>query len=251
MIRELSLRAASVALVFLLCLAWWWGSVGGLFHRAFVPNPLDAWSALVAGFRDGPLAAETAGTLLRMIEGWLLATLFGIAIGAAIGISPAARAYLQPSLEFLRPLPASAIIPVAIALFGLSPSMALCVIAFGSIWPVLLSTLHGFAAAEPRLYEVGRCLRLSRYEIVTKIVLPGATADILAGLRLSLTTALILSVVCEMLAAQTGLGTAILMAARSFHSADLFAGIAVLGVIGLAIDAVLSLAERRILRWRH
>jgi sulfonate transport system permease protein len=80
-----------------------------------------------------------------MLAGWLLASLLGVALGALIGASAAVRQWLQPMLEFLRPLPASAVLPLAIALFGLSPGMVLFVVAFGAMWPVLLATLHGFA----------------------------------------------------------------------------------------------------------
>jgi ABC-type nitrate/sulfonate/bicarbonate transport system permease component len=251
MIKGVSLRAASFVLVVALCAVWWWGTETGIFNRAFVPNPLDVWTALVAGFREGELASQTAGTLVRMAQGWLLAAVLGVAIGSVIGMAPAARAYLQPTLEFLRPLPASAVIPVSIALFGLAPSMALFVIAFGSIWPVLLSTVHGFASTEPRLYEVGNCLQMSRLEVIRKIALPSALADILAGIRLSLTTALILAIVTEMLAAQTGLGTAILLASRAFRAPEIFAGVAVLGLIGLGIDYLLTWIEASVLRWRR
>ena len=92
------------------------------------------------------------------------ASIAGIALGALIGSSNAAREYIGPTLEFLRPLPASAVIPVAIAIFGLTPQMALGVIAFGSIWPVLLAAIHGFAAIEPRLIEVERILGLTRWQ---------------------------------------------------------------------------------------
>ena len=99
-----------------------------------------------------------------MFGGWLAASIAGVALGALIGSSKAAREYIGPTLEFLRPLPASAVIPVAIAMFGLTPQMALGVIAFGSIWPVLLATMHGFAAVEPRLIEVERALGLTRWQ---------------------------------------------------------------------------------------
>jgi ABC-type nitrate/sulfonate/bicarbonate transport system permease component len=161
------------------------------------------------------------------------------------------RAWLAPTLELMRPLPASAIVPVAIALVGLSPAMVLIVITFGAIWPVLLGTLHGFASVEPRLHEVARVLGLSRFTFILKIGLPHALPDALAGMRLSLTVALILAIVGEMLASQQGLGTAILLAARSFRAADLFAGVALLGLIGLASNALLSAAERRVLRWKQ
>ena len=217
----------------------------------YLPSPLDAWASLSEGMLRGDLSRLTLGTIERMIYGWLLASLAGIGLGALIGVSAAMRIWVQPMLELVRPLPASALIPLAIALLGLSPAMVLCVIAFGAVWPVLLATVHGFASVEPRLEEVARVLGLSRLQFIVKIGLPNALADALGGLRLSLTIALILAVVGEMLASQDGLGTAILQAARSFRSADLFAGVALLGAIGFASNLLLSLFERRMLAWKR
>jgi ABC-type nitrate/sulfonate/bicarbonate transport system permease component len=193
---------------------------------------------------DGDLTEKLFATIRRMIYGWLLASLVGIALGAAIGTSKVLREYLAPMFEFLRPLPASAVIPVAIALLGLSEPMALAVIAFGSLWPVLLATIHGFSAVEPRLYEVGRALRLSRTAVIFKIALPSASPDILAGMRLGLTVALILSVVCEMLAGRDGLGNWILLSARAF------AGVILLGVLGYVSSVAIATVEHRLLIWR-
>ena len=114
----------------------------------------------LCGRPDDPAArcvSRALETLRRMIEGWLLACLAGIVLGAMIGTSAAARAWLQPMLEFIRPLPASAMMPLAISIFGLGPNMVLFVVAFGATWPVLLATLHGFAGVEPRLARGGRC----------------------------------------------------------------------------------------------
>jgi ABC-type nitrate/sulfonate/bicarbonate transport system permease component len=221
-----------------------------LVSPVFLPGPDRAWSALVRGFSGGDLLEKLNGTLWHMALGWFLASLAGIIVGALIGSSRAMRSYLAPTLEFLRPLPVSAIIPVAIALFGLTQGMALFVIAFGAIWPTLLATVHGFAAVEPRLYEVARVLHLSRLAVILKIALPSATPDILSGMRLSLTVALILSVVCEMLAGLDGLGHWVLLSARSFRSADLFAGVILLGAIGYATALMMSAIERRLLVWR-
>ncbi|MDR3468886.1 MAG: ABC transporter permease [Xanthobacteraceae bacterium] len=221
-----------------------------LVSPVFLPGPDRAWAALVRGFAGGELWAKLVGTLQHMALGWLLASVVGIALGALIGSSRAMRAYVAPTLEFLRPLPASAVIPVAIALFGLTEAMALCVIAFGSIWPLLLATIHGFAAVEPRLYEVARALGLSRAAVIFKIALPSASPDIVAGMRLSLTVALILSVVCEMLAGLDGLGHWVLLSARAFRSADLFAGVILLGAIGYLTAQGMTAAERYVLKWR-
>ena len=221
-----------------------------LVSPVFLPGPDRAWTALVRGFASGDLASKLVGTLEHMAYGWLAASIAGIALGALIGSSRLMRTYIAPSLEFLRPLPVSAIIPVAIALFGLTEGMALFVIAFGAIWPIMLATIHGFAAVEPRLYEVARTLQMSRPAVVFKIALPSALPDILAGMRLSLTVALILSVVCEVLAGLDGLGHWVLLSARAFRSADLFAGVILLGATGYATSVAMSLAERRLLAWQ-
>ncbi|MBR1220311.1 ABC transporter permease [Bradyrhizobium sp. U87765 SZCCT0131] len=221
-----------------------------LVSPVFLPGPDRAFASLVRGFSTGDLFDKLLGTLQHMAVGWLLASFIGIALGALIGSSRAMRVYVAPTLEVLRPLPVSAVIPVAIALFGLTQGMALAVIAFGSLWPLLLATVHGFAAVEPRLYEVARALHMSRLAVIAKIALPSASPDILAGMRLSLTVALILSVVCEMLAGLDGLGHWVLLSARAFRSADLFAGVILLGAVGYVTALAMAVAERRILAWR-
>ncbi len=190
-------------------------------------------------------------TIERMFWGWLVASLVGIVLGAAIGISANLRDFLGPTLEFLRPLPASAIIPVAIALLGLSDGMVLSVIVFGALWPVLLSTIHGFASVEPTLYEVGRALGLSRGATIVKIALPSASPDILGGMRLGLTVALIVAIVCEMLAGRDGLGNWILLAARAFRAPDLYAGVILLAALGCLTSFALAGVEARLLRWHR
>jgi ABC-type nitrate/sulfonate/bicarbonate transport system permease component len=219
--------------------------------KVFLPTPEAAFASLVDGLRDGALREQSLATVQRMLEGWLVACLLGVVLGALVGTSAAARAWLQPTLEFIRPLPASAVMPLAISIFGLGPGMVLFVVAFGAMWPVLLATLHGFASVEPRLREVAGALQLPTRGFVWKIGLPSALPDILAGMRLSLTVSLIVAVVGEMIASQSGLGQAILLAARSFRASDLFAGIALLGVIGFAANTLLALAERKLLRWQR
>jgi ABC-type nitrate/sulfonate/bicarbonate transport system permease component len=248
--KALAWKLASLAM--LAALVGLWAEIAALklVPPLFLPTPARTWSALVVGLARGDLAEKLEGTVAHMSLGWLVASALGVALGGLIGSSAAVRAYVGPTLEFLRPLPASAVIPVAIAMFGLTPSMAIGVIAFGSIWPMLLATVHGFAHVEPRLIEVARGLGLSRLAVALKIALPAALPDILAGLRLGLTVALILSVVCEMIAGLDGLGAWELVAARAYRSPDIFAGVILLGAIGLVANSALSLVEARALRWR-
>jgi sulfonate transport system permease protein len=221
-----------------------------LISPVFFPSPARTAGELYDQVIDGRLWQPLAATTLRMLYGWALASVAGIVLGAAIGSWRAAREYLEPLLEFLRPLPASAIIPVAILFLGLSNMMSTVVIAFGSLWPVLLATVHGFKTTEPQLLDLCASLEMSRGEALRKVALPGALPDILAGVRVSLAIALILAVVTEMQASLPGLGQNILLAQRSFRSPELYAGIVVLGLMGFAANHGLLVAERRLLRWR-
>lgn len=229
---------------------WHLLSTSGAISPLFLPEPARAWASLVNGLSSGILVRQTLGTIQHMFYGWLIASFVAIGLGAMVGSSRRARDYLGPILEFLRPLPASAIIPMAIAFLGLSDTMAIFVIAFGTMWPILLATIHGFVSVEPRLYEVARTLNMSRLATIYKIVLPSALPDILAGMRLSVTAALILSVVCEMVAALNGLGHWIMVSARLYRSPDLFAGIILLGAIGYVSSQLVATAERYLLHWR-
>ncbi|GMV45464.1 MAG: nitrate ABC transporter permease [Pseudomonadota bacterium] len=246
--RDLAASAAALAA----CVALWWlASHAGWLSPVFLPSPEATARSLVEGLAAGELAAFTWSTLQRMLLGFGLASACGVALGCAVGLSSTLRAWIGPTLEFVRPLPASAVMPLAIALFGLSDGMVLAVVAFGSMWPVLLATVHGLAAVHERLHEVARALELSRAAFVLRIGLPNALPDIVAGMRVALTVSLIVSVVGEMIASQPGLGQAILLAARAFRASELFAGIALLGALGLASNALLALAERRLLAWQH
>ena len=156
--------AESLAMLLALITLWWAASHAQWVSKVFLPTPEATWASLVEGLQQGDLFKFTLGTVWR-------------------------------TLEFIRPLPASAAMPLAISIFGLSPSMVLAVVAFGAMWPVLLATVHGFAHVHVRLTEVAQALGLSRLAFVTQIGLPNALPDILSGMRLSMTVALIVAVV--------------------------------------------------------
>lgn len=241
---------ASAVVLLLLIGLWQLGSNAGVIPQAFFPGPDRSFGTLFEQLGTSGFWFAFTETVRRMFYGFVLASVVGVALGTALGSSPAVRDYIEPTLELVRPLPASAVIPVFVLMLGLNERMIIAVIAFGSIWPALLGTVHGFKTVDPRLFEVSRILHLSRLEMIWKIALPNALPDIFAGLRLALTVSLILAVVTEMLSGSNGLGHNIILAARSFRSADLFAGIIVLGAIGYVTSAVLERVEHYMLRWR-
>lgn len=242
--------ALSLGFLAVLIGVWYWLSANRIVSPIYLPGPDRVWSALILEMGRGDLPWRILRTLEHMVFGWLIASIIGIAVGVLIGTSTAARRLLGPTLEFFRPMPASAIFPVAIAVFGLSGAMVFAVIAFGALWPTLLATVNGFERISPRLKEVRALLGMSRTAYVWKIGLPFALPEIIAGMRLSLTVALILSVTGEILSSSEGLGHWIMLQARSFRSDTLFAGVLLFGVIGYASALLLTLAERRLLRWK-
>jgi sulfonate transport system permease protein len=250
MIRGTLVRIVGGVVALALIALWQFGSNAGLISPVFFPGPDRSFGTLWEQAHEQDFWVAFGETLRRMALGFLSAAIVGVVAGSAIGLSRRLRDYVEPTFEFIRPLPASAVIPLFVLLLGLNERMIIAVIAFASLWPVLLGTVHGFKTIEPRLTEVARMLHLSPLAFIIKMALPNAMPDIFAGLRLALTVSLILAVVTEMLSGMEGLGHNIIMAARSFRSADLYAGIIVLGAIGFATNFVLERVERHVLRWR-
>lgn len=246
--RTILVNTASIGAVVLL---WYVATAFGWVSRIFVPSPISVYDKLISGFTEGILFQQTMSTILSMLVGWLACSVLGIVIGSIIGIWPLARQSVAPVLEIFRPMPPAAVIPLAIAIFGLTREMSLAVIVFGAMWPALLATVHGFSAIEPRLQEVGRALNMSPVSFIWKIALPNATPDIIAGMRLSMVISLVLVVITDMITGQIGLGSLVVLASRTFDMAGLFAGFVLLSIIGFTSNAGLQAIERRLLAYRQ
>ena len=242
------------AIVFIagLLLAWQLLAQARLVSPIFFPEPMRVvdcvWRRMALGTIWEPWPQLLCACLAVGVLQWSLVS----CLAPPSGLSRYTSQFLAPTLEFdtFCTLPASAVLPIFILLMGLTNGMIVAVIAFGSLWPVLLSTVHGFRTLEPRLNEVARNFKLGPVEIFRKITLPNALPDIFAGARVSIAFALILAIVAEMLSSKPGLGNNILLASRSFKSADLYAGIVVLALLGAATSGIVALIEARLLRWR-
>lgn len=248
--RRIARALQGVAFLAALLALWEALSRAGAIPAVYLPAPSAIGAVLADQLRQGTLWAPLGGTVRRVVAGWLSATALGVVLGAAIGLNRTARELLVPTLEFIRPLPASALVPAIVLLLGLSEPMVLAVVVLGTIWPVLLETVHGFESADPTLLEAVRLLRLSPWRTLVHVRLPNAVPHILAGARVGIALALILTVVAEMLSSRPGLGFGILLAARSFQAPAVFAGVAWLGLIGIATNQAMVVLETRWLRWR-
>lgn len=239
---------ASALFTLAIVLVWKQVTDSGAIPPLFLPGPGPTFRALVDGMLSGELSGTTAATVGRMLAGWLSAALIGVLLGGAIASVRLLSDLLVPTLEFFRQIPSSAKLPIVILYMGLTTEMIIVVIALGAVWPVLLATIQGFQSVEPRLLETARILQMKRVDIFMKISLPFALPDIFAGLRISLTVSLILAVVGEMLSGLTGVGEEIMRASSLFRSAELYAGILILGAVGFACNFVLTAVSGRIVR---
>jgi ABC-type nitrate/sulfonate/bicarbonate transport system permease component len=189
-------------------------------------------------------------SLGRVVSGWLMATILGVALGAALGRSRTAMHYVGPLFAFFRALPSPALIPVFIVLFGIDSGMKLSLIVFGSIWPILLNTVEGVRSVDSVKTDTARSFRTPRGQWVTMVVLPAALPKIFAGLRLSLAISVILMVVSEMVGTTSGIGYQLDHARAQFDFPTMWAWIVLLGIIGYGLNLALLTVERRVLRWQ-
>ncbi|WP_170991260.1 ABC transporter permease [Herbidospora galbida] len=195
-------------------------------------------------------ALDTFGPSLgRLLAGWTIAGVLGIALGVALGRIRGLAEYTDPVLQFLRALPPPLLVPIFFVLFKIGTPTQLAVIVFGVIWPVLVNTTDGVRAVDKGFLETARVFQFSRYDILRRVILPSAMPKIFAGLRLSLSLALILMVVSELVGSNSGIGYSLLYAQQSYDYTGVWAHIVLLGVLGLLFNALFLVAEGRVLSW--
>ncbi len=247
--RTATLRLGGFAVLLALLLLWEAISDAGLVNAVYVPPITRIVSALARLLTDGELPRQLAGSAVRFAYGYGAATVLGLVIGLAMGYFRAGYLLLEPVIELLRPLPPPAIIPLAILFLGIENQMKVFVIAFACFFPIVVNTIQGVAGVDKVLLDTARTFGFGTREILGKIVLPAASPNIIAGMRISLAIALILTVISEMVASNDGIGFFILDSERAFRIADMYAGIFTLMVAGYLLNRLFVLFESRALSW--
>jgi ABC-type nitrate/sulfonate/bicarbonate transport system permease component len=226
---------------------WWWISANS--DSSFFP-PL---SRVVDSLREDWLFEQFFSDLLpslgRFSVGYALAGAVGIVAGTLIGLLPRLQQASRPVTEFVRSIPPPLMLPFTLVLIGTGNDAKVAVIVLGAVWPVLLNTIDGVRGVDPETLDMARSYGLSRWMRVSRVILPGASPKIMVGLRTALSVALILMIISEMVGATNGLGFQVLSAQRGFDSAGTYAGVIVIGVVGLVVNAGFLLVEARIMRW--
>jgi sulfonate transport system permease protein len=194
---------------------------------------------------------NAVSSLRNLLIGYVVGALLGIIGGSLLWRLLYLRIAVNPLIYFLYVLPAPALLPAMIAIFGIGDMRQIALIALGSIWPTLLNTLDGMRGIDTVKFDTAKALRLSGWRTFFSLVLPGAAPQIAAGLRASLTVGIILMVVAEMVAARSGIGYFILQSQAEFAIKKMWTGILVLALIGTLLNYLFVLIERLSLRWYY
>ncbi|MFQ5888280.1 MAG: ABC transporter permease [Candidatus Hydrothermarchaeales archaeon] len=248
MIKGRVVRISSLVAFFLL---WEVISRLGVVNPLLLPAPSSVVIALFALVKSGELMVHTSASLYRAFFGFLIAAIIAIPHGILMAWFRFFDDVSSPIIELFRPIPIAALIPVSILWFGIGNESKIAIIAFGCYFPILLNTISGVRNVDVALIKVARLFNANRRQTLSKIVLPSSLPSIMTGLRISIAFSLILLVITEMIGANSGLGFMILDAEYAFQTEKMFAGIFIIGFIGLILNEFTVRIERRLTRWKR
>lgn len=242
------LRRAAVPVVLLLL--WETVSDTGIVDSYFLPAPhrvLEAaWSLLLSG----TLIADVAVSLYRLLSGYVIGAIAGVAVGVLIGWSSLTNDLVDPLIQALRPVSPIALLPLAIVYLGIGDFEKIVLIAYSTFFPVVISTYFGVRGVDPVVIMAAKTLGARRRrDMLREIILPAALPHIFSGLRVSLGISFIVIIAAEMVAARSGLGFRILDAERIFELDVVYVGIVVISLLGLLFDAIFMRVRARFLPW--
>jgi NitT/TauT family transport system permease protein len=235
----------ALALPALVFLAWEIAYQTGALRFESLSHPAAIAAAGWGALLDGTLAAATLQTFKTALFGLLLGSVAALALGIVLGLLPALEAVMAPSLDAVRPVPAVALLPLALLLFGFGVRFEASIVAFGCFWPVLLMTIAAVRSIDARLLEVAALLEAPPLFRVLRLVLPAAIGRIFLGIRIAAGIALALAITVEIAANPQGLGYEMVTASQAFNSSLLWAELVWVGIVGWAFNLLLVSGEQR------
>lgn len=252
--KGLSIATTNVLLGLLLpvviVVIWELAGVMGKLNPILLPRPSQILNELVALTSSGELAYHLGISAWRALLGFVIGGGLGLAMGTWVGFSYRTERLLDPSLQMLRTLPHLAIAPLFILWFGFGETSKLLLIAKGAFFPLYVNTFLGIRSVDTKLFDVGRVLEFSRWQLITKLIIPAALPNIMLGVRLSIGVAWLGLVVAELMGASAGIGY-LINDARSFSWTEVvFVGIIVFAIVGKVSDSIVKWFEKRLLRWQ-
>ncbi len=233
---------------------WWAVAAAQWISPLFLPAPGQVLLKLIAiaspqGFMDATLWQHLAASLARIVVALLAATIIGIPVGIAMGLSPTVRGILDPLIELYRPVPPLAYLPLMVIWFGIGETSKVLLIYLAIFAPVAMSALAGVKSAQQVRIRAAQSLGASRTQVLWLVILPGALPEILTGLRIGLGVGWSTLVAAELIAATRGLGFMVQSAGEFLATDVVLAGIAVIAIIAFGLELGLRALQRRLTPW--
>lgn len=220
-----------------------------MFSPSLLPSPADVVRAGRDMWSSGTLGEDILSSVTRAARGFFLGSFIAVVLGLLTGRGRVARGLLEPIIQVLRPIPAIALVPLAILWFGIGEESKLFLTSLGVFFPVWVNTHIGVSSTRDDYLKVAACLGASRRQVLTDVVLPAALPFVIAGFRQGISMAFILIVASEQAGATSGLGFRLDQSRLFSQPERLFVCLAALGVIGALADQCFHRFTRRFVRW--
>lgn len=221
----------------------------GIVNFSNVPTPLDVVHALWSFFQLSTAFEHVESSIFRVVIGFLLAALIGVGIGLLAGRYQKIAAFLMPQLEVLRPIPAVAWIPLAILIFPSSEASMIFITFIGALFPILLNTVHGVGAVDPRLIASAKSLGASDLAIIREVIIPGALPNIITGLSIGMGTCWFCLVTAEMISGQHGIGYFTWESFTLQNYSNIVVGMVLIGALGMFSSTLVRVIGNRFTPW--
>lgn len=233
---------------------WWVATHAGWIKPLFLPKPETIWLALKQSI-DGDLDNHTLGvhfawSLYRVFSAFLLAVVIGIPVGIAMGVSRIARGLFDPPIEFYRPLPPLAYLPLMIIWFGIGEKAKIMLLFLSIFAPVALAARAGVKSIAQEQIQAALSMGASYRQVIQYVILPGAMPEILVGLRIGMGVGWTTLVAAEMVAADAGLGKMVFNASNFLRTDVVILGILAIGVVAYVFELIMRWIERRVVPWK-
>ena len=222
----------------------------GVVHPVLLPTPREVGAVALEQLRSGELLRHFVTSLGRVAQGFGLAALAALGLGVLVAVCVPLRLMAEPVIEFVRPIPPLAFLPMFLVWFGLGEASKIAFIGYTTFFPMFIAVAAAVLRVDVVLLRAAASLGASRADLVRRVVLPAALPGIVVALRVGVGLALFVIVGAEFMGADAGLGHLIMEGRTFFNPAQIVMGALVLGLLGSLLNSLLLAAERRLLRWR-
>jgi len=240
---------AGIGFIALFLITWYLVTELDIVSPIFLPSPAAVWQELLRQIREGILWQDTTASLYRITLGWVISTLVAVPIVILMGNFRLFEGMFEPFVDLVRYMPAVAFVPLTILWAGVGDSQKIWILFIGTFFQEVLMIMDNVKNVPRELIEVSSTFGLSKWEILSKVILRYAMPGIWAAFRIPLGWAWTYLVVAELVAASVGLGYRIMRAQRFLQTESIILGILIIGLLGLVTDFVFKLIYRRVFRW--